>query len=160
MTIYGCWWNLLNVGARRWFKTWMLVAKMAKTVTNILKLSPTHFISNIRHQHRFKPLTISCFKLYESGSFSQFGILMRYEVYLDWIPRIFRDFECMEISFFDSNQLIELVEIFKTDPIFFEYSWIFSNKIVFETVFYMAFLAAWCGIDVLYMNRFRSGFCI
>ena len=25
---------------------------MAKTVTNILKLSPTHFVSNIRHQHR------------------------------------------------------------------------------------------------------------
>ena len=30
----------------------MLVAEMAKTVTNILKLSPTHFVSNIRHQHR------------------------------------------------------------------------------------------------------------
>ena len=30
----------------------MLVTKMAKTVTNILKLSPTHFVSNIRHQHR------------------------------------------------------------------------------------------------------------
>ena len=27
---------------------------MAKTVTNILKLSPTHFVSNIRHQHRFR----------------------------------------------------------------------------------------------------------
>ena len=25
---------------------------MVKTVTNILKLSPTHFVSNIRHQHR------------------------------------------------------------------------------------------------------------
>ena len=30
----------------------MLVTEMAKTVTNILKLSPTHFVSNIRHQHR------------------------------------------------------------------------------------------------------------
>ena len=26
--------------------------KTAKTVTNISKLSPTHFVSNIRHQHR------------------------------------------------------------------------------------------------------------
>ena len=30
----------------------MLVTKMAKTVTNISKLSPTYFVSNIRHQHR------------------------------------------------------------------------------------------------------------
>ena len=30
----------------------MLVAKTAKTVTNISKLSPTHFVSNICHQHR------------------------------------------------------------------------------------------------------------
>ena len=33
----------------------MLVTKMVKTVTNILKLSPTHFVSNIRHQHRCSP---------------------------------------------------------------------------------------------------------
>ena len=31
----------------------MLVTKTAKTVTNISKLSPTHFVSNIRHQHRW-----------------------------------------------------------------------------------------------------------
>ena len=30
----------------------MLVTKTAKTVTNISKLSPTHFVSNIRHQYR------------------------------------------------------------------------------------------------------------
>ena len=30
----------------------MLVTEIAKTVTNILTLSPTHFVSNIRHQHR------------------------------------------------------------------------------------------------------------
>ena len=30
----------------------MLVTKTAKTVTNISKLSPAHFVSNIRHQHR------------------------------------------------------------------------------------------------------------
>jgi len=29
--------------------------KKAKTVTNISKLSPTHFVSNIRHQHRCSP---------------------------------------------------------------------------------------------------------
>ena len=29
---------------------------IAKTVTNILKLSPTHMVSNIRHQHRCSPL--------------------------------------------------------------------------------------------------------
>ena len=32
--------------------TVMLVTKMTITVTNILYLSPTHFVSNIRHQHR------------------------------------------------------------------------------------------------------------
>ena len=31
---------------------WMLMAKIKKTVTNILKLPPTHFVSNIGHQHR------------------------------------------------------------------------------------------------------------
>ena len=31
------------------------MTKMAKTVTNILKLSPTHFVSNIHHQHRYNP---------------------------------------------------------------------------------------------------------
>ena len=30
----------------------MLVTKTVKTVINISKLSPTHFICNIRHQHR------------------------------------------------------------------------------------------------------------
>jgi len=30
----------------------MLVTEMAKTVTNIFKLSPTHFVSNIRRQNR------------------------------------------------------------------------------------------------------------
>ena len=30
----------------------MLVTKMTKTVTNILQLSPIHFVSNIRIQHQ------------------------------------------------------------------------------------------------------------
>ena len=55
-----------------------------------------------------------------------------YLPYLDWIPRILRDLESVEISFFGSIPLIELFEIFKLDPIFFDYSWIFSNKIVYS----------------------------
>ena len=31
---------------------------MAKTVTNIFKLSPTHFVSNIRHQHRCSQIRV------------------------------------------------------------------------------------------------------
>ena len=37
----------------------MLVAKIAKTVTNILSLSPTHYVSNIRHQHQCYRVIIS-----------------------------------------------------------------------------------------------------
>ena len=31
---------------------YLTVTKLAETVTNILKLSPTHFVSNMRHQYR------------------------------------------------------------------------------------------------------------
>ena len=31
---------------------WLMLTKMAKTVTNMFKLSPTHYVSNIRHRHR------------------------------------------------------------------------------------------------------------
>ena len=79
---------------------------------------------------------------------------------LDWIPRIFRNPESMEISFLGLIPVIELLEIFKIDRIFFENSWIFSNKMVFETFFYMAFLAAWCRIDILYMFRILVIHCI
>ena len=34
------------------YRLMMLVTEMAKTVTNTLKLSATHFFFNIRHQHR------------------------------------------------------------------------------------------------------------
>ena len=57
VTFWCCW---LTVGDNlrmlatefisRWH-FWMLVPD-AYTVTNIFKLSPTHFVSNIRHQHR------------------------------------------------------------------------------------------------------------
>ena len=33
-------------------KSWMLVTKTTKNITSILKLPPTHFVSNICHQHQ------------------------------------------------------------------------------------------------------------
>ena len=41
---------------------------MAKTVTNILTLSPTHFVSNIRHQHRYSRLTDNKIKMSKYGN--------------------------------------------------------------------------------------------
>ena len=43
VTKFRYWWHLLDVGT--------------KTVTNISKLSPTYFVSNILHQHRCSPNT-------------------------------------------------------------------------------------------------------
>ena len=59
-TILRCWWQNLDLGAIFWIlvsdadtkRKWTIVTKMAKTVTNILKLSSTHFVSNIRLQNR------------------------------------------------------------------------------------------------------------
>ena len=42
-------WHLLDVGARRWYLKIVDVGDKNKTVTNNLKLSPIHFVSNIRH---------------------------------------------------------------------------------------------------------------
>ena len=55
------WRHLLNISVWRLFLTimWILVTIMIKTVNNISKLSPTHFVSNIRHQHRCGPSQIS-----------------------------------------------------------------------------------------------------
>ena len=55
-----CWWASFDVGEIFWMlvpdvnieKGCMLVAKMVKTVINIVELSPTHFVFNIRHQHQ------------------------------------------------------------------------------------------------------------
>ena len=55
-----CWWASFDVGEIFWIlvpdvnieKGCMLVAKMVKTVINIVELSPTHFVFNIRHQHQ------------------------------------------------------------------------------------------------------------
>ena len=52
VTEFRYWWHLLDVDAQRLCYERMLVTKTAKTVTNISKLSATHFVSNIRHQHR------------------------------------------------------------------------------------------------------------
>ena len=45
------WWFLLDVGVLRLFQKKENVGdETVKIVTNILKLSPTHFVSNIRQQ--------------------------------------------------------------------------------------------------------------
>ena len=49
-TICGCWWHRLNVGALRYCKKWWEL--MTKSITNILKLTPIHFVSNIRQRDR------------------------------------------------------------------------------------------------------------
>ena len=41
---FRCWWHLLNIVARR-------LCKKTMEKTTILKLSPTHLVSNTRHQH-------------------------------------------------------------------------------------------------------------
>ena len=60
MTIFGCWGQNVDVGDIFWMLAnvkiqWALMTKMAKTVTNILKLSSTRFVANIRHRHRCNP---------------------------------------------------------------------------------------------------------
>ena len=53
MTQFRSWWHHFYVGARRFCKSIVDVGdQMDRAVTNISKLSPTHFVSNIRHQHR------------------------------------------------------------------------------------------------------------
>ena len=62
-----------------WFAKWISVPEMVKTVTNILKLSPTLFVFNIRSQYLcnhfvYGPLTGSFFKKridYQSQSMTQ-----------------------------------------------------------------------------------------
>ena len=60
VTIFGCWRQNFDIGDLFWMllpdannkKQRMLATKSAKTVTNVSKLSPTYFVSNIRRQHR------------------------------------------------------------------------------------------------------------
>ena len=53
VTDFWHWWHILVVDARSWcLKIEDVGDKTAKTVTNISKMPPTHFVSNIRHQHR------------------------------------------------------------------------------------------------------------
>ena len=50
VTWVRCWWHLSNVCS------WYLFSKIVENgqiVTYLLYLSPTHFVSNNRHQHRF-----------------------------------------------------------------------------------------------------------
>jgi len=60
MLVNLCWWQNFDIGDIFWMllpdanakKYSMLATKSAETVTNISKLSPTYFVSNIRRQHR------------------------------------------------------------------------------------------------------------
>ena len=46
--IVRCWWRTFDIGDI----FWLSAMKTVKILTNISKLSPTHFVSNISHQHR------------------------------------------------------------------------------------------------------------
>ena len=52
-----CWWlkvcDVMVTEVRFWRHLLMLVVRIAKAVINILNMSPTHFVPNIRHQYRF-----------------------------------------------------------------------------------------------------------
>jgi len=57
----GYWISMLMTSVECWCRRLMkrkFVTKMVKKVINIFKLSLTHFVSNIRHQHRFSVITI------------------------------------------------------------------------------------------------------
>ena len=77
----------------------MLVTKTAKTVTNISKLSPTHFVSNIRPQHRCSPsvgnrLEVEALKDYSVNDFAsifKFG---------DSVPEIYMENITQKLSSF------------------------------------------------------------
>ena len=67
MLVTLCWWEFSGVGDRisrlmTTFGSWypilyrILVTNTAKTVIYISKLSPTHFVFNIRHQHQYSQL--------------------------------------------------------------------------------------------------------
>ena len=55
---------------------------------------------------------------------------------------------------------ITLIELVKIDPIFFEYSWIFSNKIVFQMKDWLCRKSVTRCHDMRYMIRFLSAYCI
>ena len=79
---------------------------------------------------------------------------------LGWIPTIFRHLENVKIPFFHLAHMIELVKTFRKKNIFLEYSWIFSNKIVFEIVFSISFFAGSSRIVGNTTNRFPLTYCI
>ena len=81
-------------------------------------------------------------------------------IWLDWIPRNFRGLERVEISFLGLISSIELLEIFKIDLIFFDFFWIFSNKIVFELVFYFALFLVRISKDTLFIFWKVLAYCI
>ena len=60
--IFWCWWQSY-LGDRVYLgDIFWIVTTMVTTINNMLKLSPTHFVSNIRHQHRFHRFEISIYR--------------------------------------------------------------------------------------------------
>ena len=64
------WWWWLEVDSRFWMLVTNDQKHWPKTVVHILKISPTHFVSNIRHPLRcnpFSPLKLICVNLSTNG---------------------------------------------------------------------------------------------
>ena len=80
--------------------------------------------------------------------------------HLDSRRHIIWDLGNLEISYIGLDQIIELVETFKIVPIFFEYFWIFLNKIVFEMVFWNSPKSATRCKDMLYIFWIVTSYCI
>ena len=77
-----------------------------------------------------------------------------------WIPRIFRVFFCVEISYFWLFYMKEDIQKCKKMLNFFEYSWIFSNFLDFFEVFLHFFFRTVTHSHVLHIIRFVTKFCI
>ena len=62
---HGDWFQMLVVETLCWrlFSLWLWFLQYIKSVTNISNLSPTHLVSNIRHQHRFNRFDLKMFWL-------------------------------------------------------------------------------------------------
>ena len=122
-------WHRFDVGNRRFtsilIEKWILMTKMAKIFTEISNLSPTHFASNIRHQHRcchlwrfpnFACLRIMHFKTLTSITlWVPLGITDRLLCYCDRITQI-----CFRVYLKIKN---------KVPVIIFKYFFIISNVI-------------------------------
>ena len=76
------------------------MTKIAKTVTNIFKLSPPHFVSNIRHQHRCSQIRVLklavCLHVFGKSGCCRFYVgksNVKLEISYQVLPTVFRSFE-------------------------------------------------------------------